>query len=358
MLWKNVLLKAALISMLCLVWANFSSVLGKTKASSHDKSRIQNVSHDDPAKSFCVVTSIFNPVPFESRYKSYMLFEQHILSFGVYLITVELVVNNRTFQVTDANNPRHIQLRTPDVLWYKENLINIGIKRSPAHCKYIAWIDLEVRFLNMNWVRDTMNALEQFKVVQLFEVVKILGPESQTIEAHIGFGQCHTKNRVGIYAGKLKKKYNVSHKHYCAPGYAWGAKKTTLLEIGGLFDKGIVGDGDSMMSAGFKGSVSKSKSSYGPYLLEAIVEWQKKTKSIVKRGLGYVEGAVNHLWHGSRKTRGYVNRRRIIKSSKIVFDPKEHIYYDENGLIRFQPNVGKYYSKLILKYLRSRNEDS
>jgi hypothetical protein len=202
----------------------------------------------DP-KSFCVIACIFNPVSFESRYKSYMLFEQHILSFGVYLMTIELVVGNQTFQVTDANNSRHLQFKTNDILWYKENLINIGIKRSPAHCNYIAWIDLEVRFLNMNWVRDTMNALEQFKVVQLFEIVKILGPESQTIEAHMAYGQCFSKNRTGLYSGKLKKKFKIPIKGYCAPGYAWAAKKATLLEIDGLFDKGILGDGKFMLTS-------------------------------------------------------------------------------------------------------------
>jgi hypothetical protein len=196
----------------------------------------------DP-KEFCVIAALFNPVSFESRYTSYLLFEQHMLSFGIYMMTIELTVGNQTFQVTDTNNPRHLQFKTDDILWYKENLINIGIKRSPDHCQYIAWIDLEVEFLNRNWVRDTMNALENSKVVQLFEIVQILGPEAQILDAHMAYGQCYAKNRTGLYPGKLKNKYKMSIKNYCAPGYAWAAKKSTLLEIGGLFDKGIVGDG-------------------------------------------------------------------------------------------------------------------
>jgi hypothetical protein len=191
-------------------------------------------------KEFCVIAAVYNPASFESRYSSYLQFKKHMSSFGVYLITIELAIGNQTFQVTQANHPRHLQFKTDDILWYKENLINIGIKRSPDHCKYIAWIDLEVEFLNRNWVRETMTELQHNNAVQLFEIVKILGPHSEVLDTHKAYGWCFSRTRR---SPKLKKKYKIQINSYCAPGYAWAAKKSTLMEIGGLFDKSILGDG-------------------------------------------------------------------------------------------------------------------
>jgi hypothetical protein len=81
-------------------------------------------------------------------------------SFGVHLLTIELAINNQSFQVTQPDNPDHYQLRTNDALWYKENLINIATRRSPPECVYIAWIDAEMQFLNLNWVEETKQALK------------------------------------------------------------------------------------------------------------------------------------------------------------------------------------------------------
>jgi hypothetical protein len=205
---------------------------------------INSASDDDTDfERFCVIATVYNPVSFQSRYNSYIQFEQHMSSFGVYLITIELVVGNQSFKVTQANNSRHLQFKTDDILWYKENLINIGIKRSPDHCKYIAWIDLEVEFLNKNWIRETISSLKNSKIVQLFEIVRILGPNLEVLDTQKAYGWCNARNRTGL-TGLLRKKYKMKFKSYCTAGYAWAAKKSTLLEIGGLFDKGILGDGN------------------------------------------------------------------------------------------------------------------
>jgi hypothetical protein len=179
---------------------------------------------------FYVIATVYNPASFESRYESYRKFEMHMQSFGIKLITVELVFFNQTFRVTKSNQSNHIQLRTNDVLWYKENLINIAIKRLPKECEWIAWIDLEVEFLNQNWVVDTVYALEKYKIVQMFEIVRILGPTRRIIEAHASFGWCHTVNQLNSKSlpySILRLKYNDTHAYfkwlktemYCTSGY-------------------------------------------------------------------------------------------------------------------------------------------
>jgi hypothetical protein len=45
---------------------------------------------------------------------------------------VELAFGNRPFEVTDPDNPRHVQVRSGHELWHKENLVNLGVARLPA----------------------------------------------------------------------------------------------------------------------------------------------------------------------------------------------------------------------------------
>ena len=66
-----------------------------------------------------VITCIFNPENYQSRYKLYHNFEEYLKKFdNVELYTVELAIGGQDFAVTSENCPRHIQLRTNEVLWY------------------------------------------------------------------------------------------------------------------------------------------------------------------------------------------------------------------------------------------------
>src|SRR6185436_14254786 len=69
-----------------------------------------------------VVTAITNPYRYYSRYKLYQAFEKHMEDSGAILYTIELALRDRHHEVTSPDNPRHIQLRSPSIVWHKENL--------------------------------------------------------------------------------------------------------------------------------------------------------------------------------------------------------------------------------------------
>jgi hypothetical protein len=50
----------------------------------------------------------------------------------------------------------------------------------PINWKYVAWIDADIRFMNKNWVRETIDALKSGRAhfLQLFERVQQMGPSS------------------------------------------------------------------------------------------------------------------------------------------------------------------------------------
>lgn len=113
-----------------------------------------NSARQTDLSSFAVITVIFNPVKYTSRYEHYRKFAAHMSQSGVNLITVECVFESTTrfglpqqnFEITNAGDRHHIRLVAPSILWMKENLINIAIQRLPLHIEYIAWIDADIEF--------------------------------------------------------------------------------------------------------------------------------------------------------------------------------------------------------------------
>ena len=93
------------------------------------------------------ITTVYNPAGYELRFRLYREFAKRLDKCGVALYTVELATGDQDFAVTDAEDPRHIRLRSPHTLWYKENLINIAIARLPGDWEYVAWLDADIQFL-------------------------------------------------------------------------------------------------------------------------------------------------------------------------------------------------------------------
>lgn len=114
----------------------------------------ENYSTSHDITKLAVIAVCFNPVRYETRYDLYRNFEQHMSESGVFLLTVECLFESapvfglprQVFEVTEANNPRHLQLTAPSILWMKENLINIAVKHLPERFEYIAWIDTDIEF--------------------------------------------------------------------------------------------------------------------------------------------------------------------------------------------------------------------
>jgi hypothetical protein len=121
---------------------------------SQTRSEPTNVTPKYNLSNFAVITAIFNPVNYQSRYDHYRKFEAHMAQSGVQLITVECIFESaphfglprQNFEITRAGERHHIQVTAPSILWIKENLINIAVNRLPPNIEYIAWIDGDVEF--------------------------------------------------------------------------------------------------------------------------------------------------------------------------------------------------------------------
>jgi hypothetical protein len=306
-----------------------------------------------------VITVIFNPHRYRSRWSLYKKFEKQIEDAGATLWTVEAAFGEREFAITESNHPRHIQFRTAHELWHKENLINLAISRLPADCKYVAWVDADVRFVRPDWVGETLHKLQHFHFVQMFSECQDLDSAYESFKRHKGFGYSYhngykkTQNPSYCYAKPQPEKKLFETWH---PGFAWAARREAIDAVGGLLDFAILGSGDNHMA---KALVGDAKLSLHPKLhpnyKRMVLEWEKRAEQHIRRNVGYVEGLILHNWHGSKRNRRYRDRWQILVEHQ--FDPLVDLKRDWQGLWQLtERSMGL--RDGIRKYFAQRNEDS
>lgn len=290
-----------------------------------------------------VISVVSNPARFNTRYKLFNEFCQRMKSEkNVVLITIELQQNSRPF-VTDAT----IKLITEHELWYKENLINIAATHLPWDWEYMAWIDADIEFNNKNWVRETIEQLQTYKIVQLFSHAIDMGIKKETLHVHLGFAYQYVNGEVW----KEAKYGNFWH-----PGYAWAITRKAFNDIGGLMEFPILGSADNHMSLSFIGMVDKSLNSklHENYKLLANI-FQERCERHIKKNIGFVHGTILHYFHGNKVDRKYQDRWKILINNK--YDPLRDIKKDSDGLIILEDNKIQFRDDIIM-YFRQRNEDS
>ena len=129
----------------------------------------QNEKIEDKLNVICVIS---NPCNYKRRIILAKIFIEHMLKTkNVNLFIVECIYPklNQTYQITDSNNPNHLQLTADTILWTKENMINIAVaKLLPPDYKAFAFLDADLHFMNTNWADETLKALKSCDILQPF----------------------------------------------------------------------------------------------------------------------------------------------------------------------------------------------
>lgn len=299
-------------------------------------------------KKLYVIAVISNPVRYASRYELFQQFERRMREAGAHLFVTEVAFGHRHFEVTETGNPHHLQLRSDFEMWHKENMINLAIQRLPSDWEYVAWIDADVEFMRKDWINETIQQLQHFQVVQLFEDAIDMGPKHQVIQSHKGF--------VHMYRSGAKRGKNYTFWH---PGFAWAARRGAIDSLGGLIDFAVLGAADHHMALAMIGEAKDSvPGQISKAYLEDIMSWQTRAERHIKRDIGFVPGTLLHHWHGKKKDRKYVERWSIITKNK--FDPRTDLKHDWQGLYELEIYEPR---QIIMRdeiraYFRSRSEDS
>jgi len=294
-----------------------------------------------------VILVISNPCLYARRY---ILLKEFVKRFeleeeNVNLFIVEMVYGDQKYAVTDKNNTRHLQLKTDDPIWHKENMINLGVRYLlPADWKAFAWVDADVEFENNNWALDTLKILNGAKdVVQLFSHCVDMDRQGNNLNIFNGFGYCFNKN----------KTYTNKGSDYWHPGYAWAITRRAYEKVGGIYDKGVLGSGDSIMALSFIGkSANMNHPNYNKDYNNSMLNYQINAS---KLRLGYTPGVIRHHFHGSKENRRYTDRWQILMNNQ--YSPITHLQYDASGILVPSEEFSLNFKQDIFNYFLERKED-
>jgi hypothetical protein len=81
-----------------------------------------------------VVSVVFNPLRFASRYYLLKDFKKHVQCSGAIVHVAEAAQGDRPWEVT---GPEDMQWRVRDELWLKESMINAAVARLPDERQYV-----------------------------------------------------------------------------------------------------------------------------------------------------------------------------------------------------------------------------
>lgn len=309
-----------------------------------------------------VVTALENPLRYRSRYRNYWDFHKHVTDSGAILITVELALGDRPFEITEPGNAHHVQIRTRDEMFRKEGLQNLGAERLPLGARYVAFVDADMIFSRGDWCQETLHLLQHYDIIQMFSHYIDLGPAQQVIR------QPTPSVLYSYYQGDtqvlpnpdLVQSYGGSTNNYLpgATGLAWAYRIEALDALGRLMDRAILGSADWYMCYALlqrddfrlKEETAKVTPHYRDYLYSWITNAQR-----IKANVGYMEGLAIHKWHGPKAKRGYSTRWKILEDNN--FDPIVDLITSHQGVYNWTGNKPKLRDE-VRKYLRSRNEDS
>uniref|UniRef100_A0A6C0EXK3 Glycosyltransferase n=1 Tax=viral metagenome TaxID=1070528 RepID=A0A6C0EXK3_9ZZZZ len=297
-----------------------------------------------------VIIVVSNPCLYARRYilmREFMR-RMELDETNVIVYIVEYTYKKQKFIITDSKNPRHLQIRTENAIWHKENMINVGVRKLlPSNWRAFAWIDADIEFESPTWALDTLKILNGSKdIVQLFSHAVDMDKHKKTMTNFTGFGYQYCKG----------KSYGEAGLEYWHPGYAWACTRKAYEKMGGIYEYGILGSSDFIMALsyigkGIKGVDPKSTDGYK----QTITEFESRVKNL---RLGYVPGVIRHHFHGSKKNRKYRERWQILVSH--LYDPLEHITLELINNCKVLVPSSKCPKELIddiYKYFEERNED-
>ena len=304
-----------------------------------------------------VVAVFFNFFRFKKPVENFRRFERHMRDLGVTLHVVELVLRDMPFQVTDAGNPHHVQLRTQSEFFQKENLVNIGVRsidKLYPEWKYVAWVDSDVQFFNEEVVLDTITALNRHPVVQMWSKAIDMAPDTTPIEQERFRKTAIVTSFAYAYSQGGEPDYQYGP--YWHSGYAWAMRRDCFDALGGLYQHAILGAADHHMAWAFAGKPGEGVhgAASDGYKRDAL-EWLERAENVVRGDLGYVAGLIHHHWHGRKEDRKYVERWSILVDNG--FDPAIDLVQDRTGLLRLTDR-SRGLRDGVRRYFQQRNDDA
>lgn len=299
-------------------------------------------------RELAAVCCYFNPLRYQSRLQNYRRFVANFSRFDIPLITVELASGDQDFEL--PNTPHTIRLRSPDVLWQKERLLQLGFDYlARKGYRNAAWLDADTEFENPDWLAETILLLKQVPVCQLFEHVRVeMSSEGPHKELD---GSVNWWLRTGEIMTRKK-----------CPGRAWAAN-LDLLQTVPLYDRCIIGGGDRAFWLGCqcfgdeRRWIRQVRKAFlwrntNRRIRRDYLDWARRMGQAVQGRVGCVSGRITSYYHGDLENRRYSDRYRLL----VDFDPLCDIQLNQDAVWQWASRKAHLH-RGIINYLAGRQED-
>lgn len=303
---------------------------------------------------------------------------------NIKLYVGELAYGDRPWEVTTADNPQDLQMRTEHELFHKENVQNVVInKMFPKNWKYGCCVDGDFLFTRYDWALETIHQLQHYEFVQPFSSYAdlsggVYGQAQVPVRYNSGFFFNYIQNGYKVSPQYANGAFPPAHlknirgdslsgyggtmvpdgpfmRGVGATGGAMAFRHLAYDKVQGLLDKCILGHADWCMAFSLAGVEPPDihLQNYHPNYKHYVQTWRKLAISI-RKNIGYVDGHAIHYWHGSKTRRAYSSRDKIL--AKHQYDPYDDIVIDSQGIYKL--NDGKLdFRDDIRQYFISRFED-
>jgi hypothetical protein len=323
-----------------------------------------------PERELAVVSCFFNPAGSHRRVANFQAYLSAMRNSGVRCLVVELAFGANEFAIVGHDDV--IRLRTNDVLWHKERLLNIGIETLLAEgYRKIAWLDGDVEFADANWPLELANRLEHANLCQVFESIGVQEHE----------------NGPPIVAPSAVKYFRETGRLYQQParrgrpmlngilkggqsGFGWAARAEVLRQVR-LFEGAVVGGGDKLIYIASLAEDFTSKSfaqlsqsriacsacghrNRSEAYTAQLTDWAQRWSAAVAGKVDYARLYITDMYHGKRDDRGYMSRHDILYRND--FDPAADLYHDATGCLAWREGTDAL-KREVEAYFLSRRED-
>lgn len=301
---------------------------------------------------FWVITTYFNYAKYKSMLNNWHIFSRLLKEKGINLLTIELSFDG-SFQLPE--DPNIIRLTSSSVMWQKERLINYGLSLLPASCDKYAWVDCDVIFERDDWPKLTCLMLDCADIVQLFKRVYYLN--NGVHEFSTNREDYSVMVQGVIWQNQTHKNWLERRKSkelpFSSPGFAWAARRDKFPS---LYDRNIIGSGDTFLVDCLLGSWSIHGyfNKMTKHMHRDMFEWRKLHIAPKELKCAYLPQSICHLWHGSLKNRGYMDRHDLLQSSD--FDPQTDIVL-RNGVYEWNSNKPEFHQGIVDYFLNRREDD-
>jgi len=274
---------------------------------------------------------LFNPANSKRMLMNYHYIVNEFKLQHFPMFTLELVYPDRSPQIADA-----IHVKGKSYMFSKENMYRILEKYIPPKFTKLAFLDSDVMFKDKDWYSKTSRLLNSHDIVQPFETCNWLDlTYRETIQSRQSFVLLKTKI--------IDWNYH--------PGFAWCFRRDWYRKFG-FFDLALGGSGDcasaiAWLKLNYNPGVTHSES-----ITEAFTEFFNKCPAL--RITNLKDSVLYHLYHGARKNRQYVDRKKIFDGCP---DIRKMIVTNSHGVYEWNDKYRDTMNKQFLKYFTERHDD-